>query len=99
MNKTELLKVLDISEDEQYNSVMELQGWPDESLADLAFRLRDEFVLSTPYSNRYAYNNAFEIVYEHEKEMCKMGTDKAGWRLDWSQPIHWIIASLIAKGE
>lgn len=72
---------------------------PFQSLADLAFRLRDERVRATPYSNRYAYDNALELVYRHERESRKEGTDKAGWGRDWSQPIHWIIAALIAKGE
>ncbi len=96
----ELLKVLDMPKDspEQY-------GWLLSTIrehkaccpADLAFRLRDELVRLTPYSDRYAWNNVLEKVYQHVKKNREEGTDKAGWGLDWSQPIHWIIAALIAK--
>lgn len=67
------------------------------NLTDLAFRLRDELVLATPHSERYAFGNALEIVYEHERENGTEGTNKAGWGRDFAQPIHWVIASLIAK--
>ncbi len=66
-------------------------------LADLAFRLRYELVRHTPYSKRYSYNIAFEMVYDYAKESGGEEFEKANWGLDWSQPIHLIIASLIAK--
>lgn len=66
-------------------------------LADLAFRLRDEVVGHTPYSNRYFYNEAFDMVYKRAEENREEGTDKANWALDFARPIHWVVASLIAK--
>ncbi len=108
----DLLKVLDMSEEEQvswlcnyiYHHEKGADYWHNFlnrhiSLADLAFRLRDDLVKQAPYSMRYAWENALEEVYQYEKELNKEGTDKAGWGLDWSQPIHWIIAALIAKNK
>ena len=104
MSKDKLLAVLDLSEDEQWewlwkNRQLTHISWNMTAtrnmiLADLAFRLRDEVFQK---GQRYAYNNALEEVYEYEKELDKKGTDKAGWGIYWSQPIHWIIAALIAK--
>lgn len=75
-------------------------GIPDpitESLADLAFRLRDEVeniddMLSAIYKvqRRLKKNN---------KESKLIGYAEAVWFAFYAKPIHWIIAALIAKGK
>jgi len=54
-------------------------------------------VRHTPYSMRYYYDNALEMVYKRACDNEEEGTQRANWGLDWSRPIHWIIAALIAK--
>ena len=106
----ELLAVLDMTEDDQFDwladrrllQFKEYQSDREAALAALAFKMRDELVLHTPYSKRYSYNLAFNMVsfnmvYERAKENEEEGAQKAGWGLYWSQPIHWIIAALMAE--
>ena len=64
-----------------------------ESLADLAFRLRDE-------ADRKCYWEAAREVWRH----CYQGGIKISdlwteWWIENSQPIHWIAAALEAKKE
>ena len=90
MDNKKLLAVLDMSEDEQWDWVFsqhaEVIDSGDESLADLAFRLRDETV-STDYKS---WCEAVDVVLENSAR---------GHWIDFSRPIDWIIAALIAKGE
>ena len=96
----DLLAVLDLPEDEQCNWLSQnteikfkahLTG--QESLADLAFRLRDEAVKS--FDNWWGYwERAIEIVYLQSK---KEPDDICDWWMYFSRPIHWIIAALIEK--
>ncbi len=93
----DLLKVLDMSEDEQY---LWVKNWQDKnciknramafiSLADLAFRLRDEVVTN---QGEIAWHKAEVIVCEYMgKATC--------WISHYGQPIHWIIAALKAKEQ
>lgn len=62
-----------------------------ESLADLAFRLRDEV--------RYLGNKKDKYFFEARAIVCrKSSATVAGiWFSRDAQPIHWIIAALIAK--
>ena len=96
MNEQELLAVLDMSEAEQ-------SVWTEapehgnrqmgESLADLAFRLRDEVVAKS-------HADFHEAIYD---VMVKVeGNDNwatAFWGECIAKPIHWIIAALIAKDK
>ncbi len=102
MAKTdELLKVLDLSGAEQIQWLDE-QGIIrcTESLADLAFRLRDEAVNKTnnfvpgrlDVYQRYLQNQGIErgIMASHIID------DMDVWFVSCAKPIHWIIAALIA---
>lgn len=68
---------------------------PTESLADLAFRLRDE-VVDDESCSWDCWKKALKAVYQKakSKEVLDYLWD---WWVDLSQPIHWIVASLIAK--
>lgn len=98
----ELLVVLD-----NKNPIKTLQGWAwrnnrdlwqdldgggfrEISNADLAFRLRDEAVKTC----RYKYDDAIIQVYSVSK---KSAEEFHWWWIRHSQPIHIIIAALIAK--
>lgn len=95
MDIESLLAVLDMSEDEQWDWVFsqsaEILATGNESLADLAFRLRSEVEL-------YQWNCAIREIIEYlipdftEKE-------KRRWWIKEAKPIHWIIAGLIAQSE
>lgn len=108
MTKTEeLLAVLDLPENEQWNWLVKnniggLAVGEVAHLADLAFRLRDEAAID--WTN---YCEAMTTIWAY---WCKStwadrktkGEDKKHikYRKFWmlhSQPIHWIIAALIAK--
>lgn len=111
MNKDKLLAVLDMSEDEQYRWVSRstqqknfgytiCPNWdtlPYQRmvLADLAFRLRDE----VKYIHRCSFVRAAQLVYCHCLNVEKVPKDDTLWR--WfsreANPIHIIIAALIAK--
>lgn len=121
----ELLKILDMSEDEQYNWLWKRHDtlgfdleWIDfdtttaekeirRNLADLAFRLRDDFhyVLGS-----VVWEKACWDVWAHEKksqgsnildrEHLSFETKLRycfSWVSFWATPIHWIIIALIAK--
>jgi len=111
MSNEELLKVLDMSE--PIKALYELgyteyfvrlrcgrDGTTCEcktgSLAGLAFRLRDE----ARKCSDEALVKAWAMVYHYD---CPDARNTAGdvyiWWLWNAKPIHWVIASLIAKGE
>ena len=90
---TNLLKVLDMSEDspEQY-------GWLLSTIrehkaccpADLAFRLRDEAGVR--------FYTAMRIIYDVITNDSNPDGFSIWWMLN-TKPIHWIIAALIAKDK
>lgn len=90
-----LLAVLDMTEDEQEewcrDKAMPFR-WRD-SLADLAFRLRDEMV-KNGYAS-YFYDGMTEVLKAYQKNDCV--PSMASFLAYHAQPIHWIIAALIAK--
>lgn len=98
----DLLKVLDLTEEEQkdwlWNNKLIHE---DESLADLAFRLRDEAVKLSPVCFQKARAKIYYQVYYYpigERVLqSKNFLCTAEWWLEEAQPIHWIIAALIAK--
>ena len=109
------LKLLDMTEQEQrkwlvlHHILKYKQPQPNqirwESLADLAFRLRDEAVNKT---NNYFPARMYE-VYKHylqsqgmKKEIISreiIWEDVDVWFVSVAKPIHWIAAALIAKGD
>lgn len=94
----ELLKVLDLPEDEQTQWMYELQksgkygnyDWRFHFFADLAFRLRDETI-----EKDLDWDDAMILVWEKLERPMKYQT----FCKYYAQPIHWIIAALIAKAE
>ena len=101
MTKDKLLAVLDMSEDEQIEWVKancDMKSRPlgrhfimiQESMDDLAFRLRDE----AAGKDWVGWQIGSAYVWEKIGESYNPG--KFGNK---AKPIHWIIASLIAKGE
>lgn len=106
MNEKELLAVLDMSEDEQWvwcvkngKAVGKVAG---ESLADLAFRLRDEVLNSKNLNDDYwdvGINAVANYVTKDQVWKVVSGVDVCNWSLYFAKPIHWIIAALIAKGK
>ena len=106
MKKEDLLKVLDMSEDEQLVWTLKI-GHGDrhfnESFADLAFRLRDEAVNET---NNFIQGR-LDVYQRHiQNQGINQGLmvsdaidDVDVWFVSCAKPIHWIIAALIAKGE
>ena len=110
---TNLLKVLDISEDEQQmiwlikkevmvGAVLQCKGGgelpcPSESLADLAFRLRDEVCNPKTYTKCCEnYYDGLEAVYNHRIKDKQCGSFY-GFQTYRIKPIDMIIAALIAK--
>lgn len=107
MDNKELLAVLDMSEEGQWRWLTDPDRedfWPHISifierrewyLADLAFRLRDE----VKYIHRCSFVRAVLLVFSHYFK--KKPQDDTLWR--WfsreANPIHWIIAALIAKNH
>lgn len=102
-----LLAVLDMPEEEQIeflkDELPDLRGDIINggiSLADLAFRLRDE---AMPYCCGGGWLDIIRriTVYMEKYVVCdKCQQSKATKSWNWdiqAQPIHWIIASLIAK--
>lgn len=93
MNTEELLKVLDMSEGEQLIWCAENAGFDmlDATLADLAFRRRDE-VCKVSCENYY---NALEAVYNYkikDKQCCSL----YAFQTYQIKPIDMIIAAMIA---
>ena len=101
MNKEEILKLSELSEKEQYvwlikNEVMihmlhnGRNQVTNESLADCAFRLRNE------YGFWHRYKSLMDL-YDIIEPDLKLGVNE--WLLNEAQPIHWIQAALLAKCE
>lgn len=96
MKIKELLAVLDISEDEQWWYLVNQKLIPAQyrqlHRADLAFRLRDE-VLEGKDGLRVWVAGMFDVY------MKMTGSKLFNWKWAYikGQPIHWIIAALIAK--
>lgn len=99
--KQEALSLLDKSEAEQYEWLEEhniLLGEhirPDgnlgyESLAECAFRLRDEIVQDDVRYNDYSWG--FWLSQLAYRGICPLESEK-------SKPIHWIVAALLARLE
>jgi hypothetical protein len=101
----ELLSILDLTGDEQetwvYKNILKYEagglghnykGFPIHTLADLAFRMRDETVKSY-------WGSARVRVFRAIKDVAHFGAAKylEQWWDRYAQPIHWIIAALIAK--
>jgi len=93
-----LLKVLGLTHQEQedwiidkfYDNVYPL-GWTG-LFADLAFRLRDEAFDPTPEKGLQG------LCWEEGKDIVRKHFNmNERWFDDMAQPIHWIIAALIAK--
>ncbi len=99
MTDQELLAVLDMSEDEQFRWLMDNDIVTNEYvkcsrhliLADLGFRLRDEAM----NFNKGAWRDATEQIWRE----CHDYREYRNFWVDRSKPIHWILASLIAKGK
>ncbi len=104
MTNEELLKVLDMSEEEQtswlcsyiYCNKKGEDYWYNFlnrhiSLADLAFRLRDEAVKSSHVDFHEAIYDVMMKVEGHDSWAT------AFWGECIAKPIHWIIAALIVK--
>ena len=98
----ELLSVLGMTEEEQWDWLVdnpESEFWPDaifygereRYIADLAFRLRDEVIKT----NIHKYIKAKLIITEYMSKIKK----KTWLYSTEAQPIHWIIAALIAKEQ
>ena len=95
-----LLKVLDMSHNEQAvwcEKPKHGNRQMGQSLADLAFRLRDEAkLLTTKGGYSLWYKAKIEVFnYEFEKDKTRRGTD-AFWEYD-TKEIHFIVRALIAK--
>lgn len=107
MKQADLLKVLDMSEDFQWNFLVGHKGIQEmcqnqldafcqtkhkrRVLADLAFRLRDEVVEKDWVAWQIGSARVWGATHESEYNPGKFGNR--------AKPIHWIIAALIAKGE
>lgn len=96
----ELLKVLDMSEADQWNWLVKnniggLAVGEVAHLADLAFRLRDEIEKS---SGTLWWSGAISKVYIYVTANNQTGHKGIMiWFAIKAQPIHWIIAALIAE--
>jgi len=74
---------------------------PRVSLADLAFRLRDEAIKLSPICFQQARAKIYYKVYYYLKGESELVSKEflctAEWWIEEAKPIHWIIAALIAK--
>jgi len=94
----ELLAVLNMPEDVVENYLLET-GQMDsvESLADLAFRLRDEVKSLEHYPQFQARLKVYNYVRRNVPQRCDINhIDEHWWAME-AKPIYWIIAALIAK--
>ena len=101
MNKSEILNLHTLSEDKQFQWLLEKDvlksekvslscncgGWSyvTESLADCAFRLRDGVARTKGLT---AFTDALAVI-----------TTRANISYDRAKPIHWIMTALLAKLE
>jgi len=93
------LKILDMSEDEQWKWCVKNVKAAGESLADLAFRLRDE-VCSDP-NGIDKYKQALHLIYrtwlDKQSDKARLIVTFNIWLIAFADPIDEIIAALIAK--
>jgi len=97
------LTMLDMTEEEQIaflNRNLYEYGHNDIgiSLADLAFRLRDEVVLSNKC--QWAWPKVYNAAHHFKLEVYEIDAPTTSmwiWFATQAEPIHWIIAALIAK--
>ncbi len=92
----DLLKILEMSEAEQVVWCEKPENGNrgfGESLAEVAFRLRDEV-----RREKGNYDHAVYIVFNYEKQKNKYD-NVFYWMAYIAKPIHWIIAALIAKEQ
>lgn len=93
----ELLAVLDMSKEDQSLWLIYHEGIePTESLADLAFRLRDEAVRINQWIYSEVIRDICRKTNSPKADNCSC-FDAAMWAEIEAQPIVWIIAALIAK--
>lgn len=105
---SDLLKVLDMTEEEQITwlageGVVKLTGKvgqmiPVESLADLAFRLRDE--ARADLRGEIDFRKGMAKVYYTVHKLPENSVAVFSiyiWFVEEAKPIHWIVAALIAK--
>lgn len=112
MTKTEeLLAVLDLPENDQISWLMHIEKLSlNKSLSDLAFRLRDE--VKEKWHNEYCKAKEVVWLYKNEdaqrfkrlaetyylnEEVDRIIQRREVFFTNHAQPIHWIIAALIAK--
>jgi len=93
----DVLDLLDMTEEEQTVECEKYGRQFTESLADLAFRMRDE--VCDGFGLRYNWNIALKEVWnksctQHQKA-CYISAN--GWWIEKSKPIHWIVAAIKAK--
>jgi len=97
----ELLTVLDMSEKKQRHWLIKKHFWLGDStnsLADLAFQLRDEVAEIWKQSPGYwIWGKALQDVYCAATKKKWDGIEFIRWFVYNAQPIHWIVAALIAK--
>ncbi len=104
----ELLVVLDMPVEEQWAWITEgkkvIEFFPDDEifigdpqkyLADLAFRLRDE--VKAFVGHKFWDEGKCLVANYVANDVEGGGLAYNQWFIDNSQPIHWIIAALIAK--
>ena len=113
MNNQELLAILDMSEDEQYEWVeenCETMGFESssdktwvmcDSLEEIAIRLRDEECKDN--AGIINYKDALLKIYEiwdgKQAPRLRVIISFTAWIIAYKKPIDDIIAALIAKGE
>lgn len=90
----QLLAVLDMSEDEQHDWCARCPGcrMGNESLADLAFRLRDEV-----FREFGAIRGFHDGIYKVQEYLGEDAWATAFWGECIAKPIHWIVSALIAR--
>ena len=97
---SELLKVLDITKEEQWVWCAKNIKAVGESLADLAFRLRDEAENKEGLWWSGGLSKVF-FYLAHSPERFDLSSEDRMRQFQWfgtkAKPIHWIIAALIAK--
>lgn len=102
-----LLEVLDVDEVSQkiwlaaQNIIKNSEGEKgevvlDESLADLAFRLREEIDIDMFWVGMIQVMNKAATKKQIYPDVGLVETN-ADWWWKYAQPVHWIISSLIAK--
>lgn len=98
----DVLELLDMTEEEQEKWVRNagiIDVFPRvESLADLAFRMRDEI----EFKQQHCWTKAIRIIHD-ECVGIHPDVEKTSWMaiyrwfFNYAQPIHWIVAALKAK--